>query len=294
MVSAVNDDDGISVVLCVRNAESTIGEQLEALSRQTFGNWELVVVDNGCTDGTLHVVEAWRPRLPHVRVVPAPEKPGLAYARNVGVRAATRSAIAFCDGDDAVDAGWLTALWQDLQVFDHVGGRLDVAQLNDPDAIFWRGGAPMKHGLYIAHGYLPHAIGANFAVWRDVFLEVGGCDEQFVICSDDVDLSWRIQEAGRTLGFSPDAVVHYRLRSAMRDAVRQQWNYGRTESLLCLKYGDKMKPQPWVPYLQFMLRVLPRVDHLVRSRRLRGRWLCLVSYRAGRLYGAAKHRVMWR
>lgn len=294
MASAASDEDGISVVLCVRNAASTIGEQLEALSRQTFDRWELVVVDNGCTDGTLDIVEAWRAQLPDVRVVAAHERAGLAYARNVGVRAAVRPAIAFCDGDDAVDANWLTVLWRDLQRFDHVGGALDVTKLSDPDAIFWRDGSPTRNGLYVAHGYLPHPVGANFAVWRNVYLEVGGCDEQFIACSDDVDLSWRIQEAGRTLGFSPEAIVNYRLRSSMRDVVKQRWAYGRTEGLLRRKYGSKMKVQPLMPYLKFMLRVVPRVDHLIRSRKLRGRWLCLVSYRGGRLYGALQNRVMWR
>ncbi|HVV75220.1 MAG TPA: glycosyltransferase [Mycobacteriales bacterium] len=289
----MSDSDGISVVLCVRNAATTVGEQLEGLSRQTFQSWELILVDNGCTDATLEVVDSWLPQLPSVTVVRAHERAGLAYARNVGVAAANRAAIAFCDGDDVVDANWLSALWDALQSADHVGGHLDVTGLNDADTVYWRTGSPTEDGLYRAHGYLPHPIGANFAVWRTVYLDVGGCDEQFVICSDDVDLSWRIQRAGGSLGYTPDAIVQYRLRSSLRQAARQQWTYGRAEARLFKKYRTEMRRPALSQALQEWIRVLPRIDRFFRGRRLRGAWVCFIAYRAGRIRGGLEHHVAW-
>src|SRR4051794_16576472 len=100
----------LTVVLPVRDAEAYLAEQLAALGRQTYtGEWEVVVVDNGCTDGTLAVVDAWRARLPDVRVVAAPRR-GLNRARNAGAAAARGELLAFCDADDVVCDGWLTAL----------------------------------------------------------------------------------------------------------------------------------------------------------------------------------------
>src|SRR5581483_9660233 len=105
-------------------------------------------------------------------------------------------------------------------------------------------GGPTDGGLPVAHFNLPYAFGANFAVQRPAFLAIGGCDEQFVGCSDDVDLSWRIQLAGGALSFAPDAVVHYRLRPDLRSARRQMWNYGRTEARMRRKFGEQARREP--------------------------------------------------
>ena len=101
----------VSVVMPVRNAEPFLAEQLAALSQQTYpGRWELVAVDNGCTDRSIEVVEKWRPQLPEVRVVDASGRKSPNYARNGGAAAARGDLLAYCDADDVVDRGWLGAL----------------------------------------------------------------------------------------------------------------------------------------------------------------------------------------
>jgi glycosyltransferase involved in cell wall biosynthesis len=288
------DDPRLSVLLPARNAGATIEEQLRALSNQTYsGPWELLVIDNGCTDDTLDVVARWIDKVPTLRVVDARDQPGLAHARNVGVRAARADVVMFCDADDEVDQRWLEAMSRAIEGADLVSGHLDVQTVNDPDVVFWRGGSPTEGGLKQAHGYLGHAVGANFAIRRSVYLEVGGCDERFRVCSDDVDLSWRVQEAGHRVAFAPDAVVRYRLRAGLRDAVRQQWIYGRAEALLYRKFRPRMRRQrgPEVAYVWFYL--VTRVHQLVRGRRLRGWWLALAAYRLGRLRGSFEQRVLW-
>src|SRR5205807_9629623 len=121
-----------SVILCVRNGASTIGDQLAALARQTCPDpWEVVVVDNGSSDGTAGVVQQWRDRLPGLRIVSANQGVGLAYARNVGSHAASGRILAFCDADDVADPGWLAGLIAGAGEADIVGGRLDLELLND-------------------------------------------------------------------------------------------------------------------------------------------------------------------
>src|SRR5439155_25008770 len=78
----------VSVVMPVRNEEENIGEQLAALADQIYpGAWEVVVVDDGCTDRSIGIVEKWRPRLPLLRVVRT-SRQGLNRARNMGAAAA--------------------------------------------------------------------------------------------------------------------------------------------------------------------------------------------------------------
>src|SRR5687767_8249669 len=105
----------LTVILLTRNGATTIGDQLEALAGQTWSeSWELVVVDNGSTDGTLQIVEGYRTRFPVLRIVDASEKPGAGHACNEGVRAARGAAFAFCHDDDVVGDGWLAAMGEAL------------------------------------------------------------------------------------------------------------------------------------------------------------------------------------
>lgn len=285
----------VSVILCVRNAAATVAEQVAALSAQDHPSpWELVLVDNGSTDATVEAARgAWTHPSASFRVVRADERAGLAYARNVGVAAANGAAVAFCDGDDVADPGWVAALHRALQTAAVAGGHLEVDQLNAELPVYWRGGSPTRNGLPPAHGYLPHAIGANMAVRRDVYLGIGGCDEQFTICSDDVDLCWRLQEAGERLAFAPDAVMHYRLRPGLRDSLRQQWRYGVAEGALKRKYGVRMRRDSAAVFRTVWLTLLLRPDRLVRGHKLRGWWLNVAAYRLGRIAGARRYRVSW-
>lgn len=255
--------------------------------------WELLLVDNGCTDDTLSIVERWRPQLTGLRIIDARDRAGLAHARNVGVAHARGRVVAFCDGDDVVADGWAQALLDAARDADLVGGTLEVERLNGADPVYWRGGSPTAAGLPPAHRYFAVAVGANFAVRRDVVDRVGGFDEQFVICSDDVDFSWRVQAAGGRLAFAEAAVVHYRLRPDLRTNIRQQWNYGRAEARLYAKFRPELERIPATDVLRTYWFLLSRFHHLIRGRQLRGRWLCMVAYRAGRLRGSAEQRLLW-
>ena len=284
----------MSVVLPVRNAGTTIEDQLRALAAQTVREgWELLVVDNGCTDDTLEIVDRWAHAFPSLRVVDARATPGLARARDAGVAAARGDFVAFCDADDEVAPGWVGALLAASREADLVAGHLEVDTLNDPMVVYWRGGSPTADGLKKAHGYLGHAVGANFAIRRSAYEQVGGCDPQFRICSDDVDLSWRVQEAGFRITFAPDAVVHYRFRPSVRDVARQQWKYGRAEAGLYLKFRPRMRRYPFSEVARTWFYLVTRVHQLVRGPQLRGRWIALAAYRAGRLRGSLEHRVLW-
>jgi glycosyltransferase involved in cell wall biosynthesis len=282
-----------SVVLCVRDGEATIAAQLSALASQDYQDpWELVVVDNGSSDRTVEIVESFRPTLGRLRLVAAPMKASLGYARNEGARAAEAEILAFCDADDVVREGWLRSLVAAIEFADLVGGRLCFGRLNPADAIYWKGDNPTTGGLPVGHGYLAHVVGANFAVRRAAFFAVDGCDDVFTSSSDDVDLSWRMHRAGYRLAFAPDAVVDYRLRGSLKDAARQQLGYGRSELLLYCKHRSEGMRRNSIREVGPVYRyLLTRWDHLLRGRRLRGRWVVTAAYRAGRLSASVRART---
>lgn len=279
-----------SVIVCVRNGAATIAEQLAALAEQDYDEaWEVVVVDNGSTDATLDVVESWRARLPVLRIVPAVQRVGLAYARNTGAAAAAGRVLAFCDADDVADRRWLSQLIAGAGQADIVGGRLEVELLNGELSRSWRGLPEDDLSRPIMLDYLPYAVGANFAVRRETFETVGGCDEAFTFCGDDVDLSWRIQRSGGLLGFREDAIMHYRLRPDLVGLLRQRYRYGRAEALLRAKFADAVAPTSWRETVWVDRHLLKRSWHVLGGARRRGSWLANVSHRAGQLAGLARH-----
>jgi glycosyltransferase involved in cell wall biosynthesis len=282
-----------SVILCVRDGAATIGAQLGALAAQECPcEWELLVVDNGSTDGTREIVAEWQAQIPNLRVVEALEKPGLGYARNVGAAAALGEVLAFCDADDVADRGWLAGLIAGAREADLVAGGLELELLNDPVTVKWRDW-PMDDLQAGPHALgRPYAMGASFAVRRSAYESVGGCDEVFVICGDDVDLSWRIMRQGGSIVFRPDAVMHYQLRSDLRGMVRQRYRYGEIHALLRRKFTDAVPPPRWAERWPTYRSLMLYCWHPLADRERRGVWLGTAGYCAGRIRGGVRYRVL--
>lgn len=282
----------ISVVIPVLNGEEHLGEQLAALATQTYrGRWEIVVADNGCTDGTLAVVERWRPRLPPLRVAAATARRGINHARNVGAAAARGDFVAFCDADDVVGPGWLEALADAAPFADIVDGTLDLESLNG--AAFVPpppGGEP--GALYIEHAFLPAVSGGNCGMWASVAEELGW-DEAFTLGSSDIEFSWRAALASFRMTVAPDAVVRKRHRRRLGELARQWWNYGVSDAQLYRRFREVGMPRrgPAKVLSEWTWLVL-HLPNLLRYQRRRY-WISQAARRAGRIRGSIRYRVIF-
>lgn len=96
----------VTLVVPAFNAEATLSETLDSLLRQTFSEFELLVVDDGSTDGTAALVERYDD--PRIRLIQQ-ENRGLAGARNRGIAEGIGRYIGFCDADDLWRPGKLAA-----------------------------------------------------------------------------------------------------------------------------------------------------------------------------------------
>lgn len=274
----------VTVVVPVRNGAPTIAEQLDALAGQALDHpWELVVADNGSTDSTVAVVErevadrrdaTWD----SVRVVDASAVPGSAHARNAGVAAAGGDLLCFCDADDVVEPGWLAALVRVAADHHLVGGRLDTETLNSAQVRSWRP-AP-RATVSDTPSFAPSG---NCAIWADVYAALGGFDESF-LKSHDVELSKRARAAGADLGFAPEAVVRYRLRSTLRGLAHQAFRAGRATVQLAAEHPGQ---EPPVTARRVLARIgwsLSRSPYLLVASR-RGTWVRVSAEGAGLVAG---------
>lgn len=288
----------ISVVIAALDVVDVIDVQLVALAEQDYdGDVEVVVADNGSTDGLRDHIEhhPLRDQL-GLRWVDASDARGVSHARNVGVDSATGDFIAFCDADDRVDKQWLSILADGARAYDAVGGGLDAAALSSPRAVSWRPLSDIDKQPTAPNASLPWVGGGNMGIWRSVFLEVGGWDETYLYALEDMELSWRLQLAGFSLGWRPKALISYRLRDDLRSLCRQSMNYGRGEVRLYRDYRGRCMTGRPVSYLILLVVLIIIRNPLLPTfltRLPRGQWLWYVSTLVGRVRGSMEYRIFY-
>ncbi|MEV6345680.1 glycosyltransferase [Actinoplanes sp. NPDC051851] len=280
-----------TVVIPARNAAGGIDAQLAALADQRFdGTWEVVVADNGSTDGTGTAALRWTGVLPGLRVV-REERPGVNFARNAGARAARGRILAFCDADDEATPSWLGELVAACANADIAGGYLDPTVLNSARMQGSRPANPPDR-LPLIMGWLPYATGACMAIRADVFEQLGGFDVTYTGGGgDDVEFCLRAQLAGHTVAFACNAVVHYRLREGLRQIARQQFGYGRADARLLRDFrvhGLTVNTTREAVREWFALIVGATA---LRDPDRAGLWMCEAAWRIGRLRGSLEQRV---
>lgn len=225
-----------SVVVASYNGGRTLKACLDSLTRLNYPDYEIILVDDGSTDTTPQIAA----RYPHVRHFRHEQNLGLSAARNTGIAAARGDIVAFTDADCRADEDWLYYLVGDLlkNGFAGVGGPnlLPPEDSRVAAAVMASPGGPAH--VMLNDRVAEHIPGCNMAFWKRALEDIGGFDPVFRKAGDDVDLCWRLQEAGCRIGFSPSAFVwHYR-RSTVGAYLKQQQGYGEAEALLLQKHPE--------------------------------------------------------
>ncbi len=283
----------VSVVVPAHDAAGAVGRQLAALAGQCFaGSWEVVVVDDGSTDGTRAEAAAWRDRLPRLHLTSPGPRRGASAARNHGAAAATGDLLLYCDADDEVAPGWLAAMAEAAGRAGLVGGYVDGNVLNGPGAERRRRPYPADR-LPVLLDFLPYATSANFGIRATTLAALGGWNEAFWV-GGDAELCWRAQLAGHALAFVPDAVVHYRHRDTVWGSVRQQYEWGRTDPRLYREFRAAGCPRrSWPRIGASAAKVVVTTPKLVAGEAARGEWLRRTALLAGRAVGSARLRCLY-
>lgn len=221
----------LSVVIAAKNAVTTIGDQLDALTKQPWPHGgEVIVADNGSSDGTVDLVERQHAGVP-VRVVDAGQQKGAGHARNIGVEHANHALIAFCDADDIVDDSWVAAIARATHDAPAVGGRLEFERVNPAWVVGSRGRLLAAEQLPLFDGIFPVISSCNLGIKRSVFESLNGFDVSY-LRGQDAELSLRLFEREITPTFAPDAIVHYRMRGSTREIYRQARGWGAAQVAL--------------------------------------------------------------
>jgi prepilin-type N-terminal cleavage/methylation domain-containing protein/prepilin-type processing-associated H-X9-DG protein len=225
----------VSVVVCTYNGGATLQQCIQSLLRLDYPAYEVIVVDDGSTDNTAEILG----QFPGIRVIRQANR-GLSAARNAGLFAATASIVAYTDSDCFADADWLTMLVHQL-------GETDAAAVGGPNLTPDDGwlsscvaASPGQPTHVLENDQVAeHIPGCNMAFRREALLAVNGFDVQYQRAGDDVDICWRLQQAGYWITFAPGAFVWHHRRQTVRAYLRQQAGYGEAEALLRFQHPDR-------------------------------------------------------
>lgn len=278
----------VSVVIPAYNAADVIGEQLQAIVEQVAApTFEVVIADNGSTDDLFEAVGPYLGSL-DIRIIDASDHRGAAYARNLGVKHARGKYILFCDADDVVVSNWVADMVSALRS-DHCFVTGSSCLWDGKRSTMDQAALTASKDLYMKGNYFPSAGSGNAGYPRDAYVALGGMDLGFRGGCEDVDLSWRMQEAGYTLKFVPTAMMYYRSRSTFKGSFVQNYRFSREDVRLWHLTKERGHDTQLVS-MSGSIRRLRQLPGLVATLGRDEQSIC----RIGNIFGAIAGNVVYR
>ncbi|HEY2805441.1 MAG TPA: glycosyltransferase family 2 protein [Gemmatimonadales bacterium] len=262
----------VSIVIPNWNQAELLAATLRTLRKQTFADFETIVVDNGSTDDSRAVLAR---DFPEVRLVAFAENRGFAPATNAGLQAGTGEILVCLNNDVECEPGWLAALVAALDRMPDVGSvaslMLDAKRPGIIDAagdamslVAWNVGRGEPDGpAYRTPREILSACAGAAAYRRSVFESVGWFDERFFAWFEDVDLGLRAQLAGFRCWYEPAAVVrHWGSATAAKMSDRKVFLTVRNGLMLFFKTMPLRRVLLWGP----LVLVWPWADSFMTGR----------------------------
>lgn len=256
----------VSIIIPNWNGARHLPTCLEALRRQTYGHFEIIVADNASTDGSQELL---RQAYPEVHLIALPENRGFTGACNAGLRAARGDILVLLNNDTEADPHWLAAIVEAFERHPEVGLVASKMLLFDRRTVFHTAGdfyrvdgLPGNRGVwqtdvgqYEREEYVFSACGGAAAYRRVMLDEIGLLDEDFFYSCEDVDLAWRAQLAGWRCLYVPQAVVYHRL-AATGGGVTASFYDGRNFLYVIAKnYPGSLLRRYWPQIVKAQLRL---------------------------------------
>lgn len=245
-------ETSISIIVAIFNRKEELTELLNSLSKQTDGNFEVIVVDDGSSVDLLPVVEDFQSRLDIQYFKKENSGPGL--SRNYGAERAKNEWLIFLDSDVVVEADYIQSVKRNLlkNPTDAFGGAdkadegfspLQKAISYSMTSVLTTGG--IRGSKKSVSKFQPRSF--NMGVNRCVFLEMGGFSEMRI--GEDPDLSMTLWEKGYTTRFYEDIAVYHKRRTSISKFAKQVYEFGVARPILNQRHPQYTKLTFWFPSL---------------------------------------------
>jgi GT2 family glycosyltransferase len=235
----------ISVIIPTWNGLKHLPTCFEALQAQTFTDFETILVDNASSDES---VSQTKSNYPWVKVVQLPHNMGFTGAINAGIEAAQGEFLVLLNNDTEATPGWLEAIFSAFAGQPQVGSVASKILLFDERHLIHSAGdgvgvdgIPLNRGVWQADEgqfdqdtFIWGGCGGAVAYRQSALEAVGVLDEDLFMYCEDVDLNWRLQLAGYTCVFAPQAVVYHHLSATGGGEIASYYT-GRNTILVLVK-----------------------------------------------------------
>ncbi|MCP4358879.1 MAG: glycosyltransferase family 2 protein [Chloroflexi bacterium] len=213
-----------SIIIPHFNGRRHLDDCLQSLRQQTWQDFEILLVDNGSTDGSQTYL---RENFSDVELIELEENRGFTGACNAGWEAAQGEIIILLNNDTAVTPNWLAEIMQAFETYPQVGSVACKMLLYDRRDHFHtagdyyrldgipgnRGVWQTDNGQYDQETTVFSACGGAAAYRQTMLAEIGFLDDDFFFSCEDVDLGWRINLSGWQVLYVPTAVVYHKLKA---------------------------------------------------------------------------------
>ena len=225
----------LSVVIPNWNGKHFLGPCLDSLLAQTQPDLDIIVGDNGSTDGSQHFVKS---AYPTARLLELGRNRGFTGACNAGLQAAASDYVALLNNDTEVAPDWAAQVISALDDKPEVGIVACKMLLYDQRDRFHtagdyvavdgragnRGFGEVDSGQYDAGAFVFSACGGAAAYRASMLQDIGLLDDDFFFLLEDVDLAWRAQLAGYRVWYAPGAVVYHHLSATGGDVTASYYD----------------------------------------------------------------------
>jgi GT2 family glycosyltransferase len=267
----------VSVIVLTHNQKSFTEIALSSLEQFTgYPNLEVVLVDNGSTDGTQELLALWGATRPYAKVILHSTNLGFSAGNNAGVRAATGDYLVILNNDTCLTEGWAGTLLAHFRADPKLGILGPVTNsCGNESAVYIGEYGNMEDMAILARRYTgprrrerTELRVANFfcvMIPRTVWDQVGELDENFGIgMFEDDDYAMRVRRAGYTVACAEDVFVHHHASASIGALRPESYNelFDRNRRYYESKWG------PWTPpvFRQEVQDKLKRGPHLPPSR----------------------------
>ena len=249
-----------SVIVPVYNRIDEVHDLMQSLSRQTFTDFEVIIVEDGSTQPCKQVVEQYASTMQARYFFKSNE--GRSIARNYGIERAQGDYFVFFDSDCVIPETYFETLSKSLDenYVDCFGGpdaahdsfSLTQKAINFSMTAFLTTGG-IRGGKVQLEKFVPRSFNMGYS--RKVWQQVGGFREMF---SEDIDMSTRIRQAGFSIRLIREAFVYHKRRVDFSKFARQTYVFGMSRITLKLLYPQSLKPVHCLPAV-FVLGVAAMV-----------------------------------
>lgn len=256
----------ISIIIPHWNGKHHLDYCLNSLRSQTFTDFEVILADNGSTDGSQAYL---RHHFPEVRLLELGHNRGFTGACNAGYEAAQGQFIILLNNDTEADPHWLSELMAGFARHPSAGSlackmllfdRRD--QLHTAGDFYRVDGIPGNRGVwqvdsgrYNQEEAVFSACGGAAAYRREVLAEVGFLDDDFFFSCEDVDLGWRIHLSGRDVWYIPTAIVYHKLKASGGNVISSYYDGRNFLYVLIKNYPAGLFRRYWVAILSAQLAI---------------------------------------